>query len=360
VGAGVARLFGVRSGARPQVTEGDLRHALDQAEHEGVIEPEERAMLEGAIDFRGKQVREVMTPRIDIVGVPEVMPLRAVLDVAMQQGHSRLPVYERSVDTIVGVIATKDLLPHLRPRETLGEQPQVLVARDVMRPAFYLPQSKRIDAAIDDLRRQRMLMAIVVEPDGGTAGIVTLEDLLEEIVGEIEDEYDEAEAPLRLLLPEQESAESTGESSGAADGMVGQVVGQVAPLGIIADASCSVRQAEKFWRRHLGDSLVLFEHAHPLAPAAPESSTGTSPPPGAGVAPESLSLAALAQQLFDGVPCEGDRARAGAVSPSGVPRADATLEAATALVEMEIARAIGPRLEEVRLVRAAPTEASDS
>jgi CBS domain containing-hemolysin-like protein len=333
VGAGVARLFGARPHAKPQVTEGELRQALDQAEHEGVIEPEERAMLESAIDFRAKSVSDVMTARIDIVGVPAMMPLRAVLDVAMKQGHSRLPVYEGSTDHIVGIIATKDLLPHLRPSAPTSTQ-ETLSARDVARPPFFLPASKRVDAAIDDLRRQRTLMAIVVEPDGGTAGLVTLEDLLEEIVGEIEDEYDEDEAPLRLL-EEAFGDELPQDTENAA-------------RGIVADASCTVRQAEAFWKRHFRECLVLFERAPGGGAAAPDSRL-----PLGAAASESLTLAALAQQLFDGVPEQGQRVAAGAICEGARVRAAAPAAGWAAAIDMEISKAVGPRLAEVRLVRAA-------
>ncbi len=377
VGSGVARLSGARSHARPQVTEGELRHALDQAEQEGVIEPEERAMLESAIDFRAKTVGDVMTARLDIMAVPALMPLRAVLDVAMKHGHSRLPVYQGSTDHIVGIIATKDLLPHLRPPQHSAstsspspstEASDVLTARDVARPPFFLPEGKRINAAIDDLRRQRTLMAIVVEPDGGTAGLVTLEDLLEEIVGDIEDEYDEAQAPLRLLEPpleaqaapatepnraqpnEPDGAEPDGAEPGRVEGSAPE------PRGIVANASCSVRQAEKFWRRHFHESLVLFERAAGAASAA--SISGTSGTSGAA-ASESLSLAALAQQLFDGVPLQGQSVRAGAIFPASASRA-AAVASSTAQVEMQISRAEGPRLEEVSLVRLSAPPAEEA
>jgi CBS domain containing-hemolysin-like protein len=406
LGSLVARALGARVGARPRVTEGELRHALDQAEHEGVIESEERAMLEGALEFQGKTVREVMTPRLSMVAVPTLMPLRAVLDVAMRGGHSRLPVYQGSTDHIAGIIATKDLLPHLRPPrrppadtvDTADTAPiprapdgAVLTAGDVARPAFFLPAGKRVDAVIDDLRRQRMLMAIVVEPDGGTAGLVTLEDLLEEIVGEIEDEYDEAEAPLRLLLPTADfvadsipNASSDGapapqvlavgvgdrvEAAGAAASEAG-----TRPLGIEADASCSVRQAEKFWRRHLSESIVLFERAASTSPPAASSSSGVNSAAATGtlgsaaasseavglpspllstapVADEALSLAALAQKLFDGVPRAGDCARAGTVFPRSATREQALQSPALGYVRIEVTRTNGPRLEEVRLVR---------
>lgn len=112
----VSHLFGAGEDATTEVTEGELRTALAAAEEEGVIESEERAMLEGAIAFREKCIYEVMTPRIDIVGVPASASLAQVLEISMREGHSRLPVYDGSLDHITGIVATKDLLPYLRRR----------------------------------------------------------------------------------------------------------------------------------------------------------------------------------------------------------------------------------------------------
>jgi putative hemolysin len=344
-GAAVAQLMGAREGRRPQVTEGELRSALLAAEEEGVIESDERAMLESAMEFREKAVSEVMTPRVDIVGVPALMPLRNVLQVAMREGHSRVPVYESTVDRIVGVIATKDLLPHLRP----GGQGEALLARDVARAPFFLPETKLIAAALEELRRQRTLLAVVVDADGGTAGIVTLEDLLEEIVGEIEDEYDEAELPLRPV-PEE--------------------------TALLAEASRSVREVERFWHKCFSGSLVLFQTplprhqlaplVQPSAPALGEASAEAAPSQESApaeslphevmsaleksvLASESLSLAALSQRVFDGVPRVGDRAWAGVAFKTNVEREEPNWSLVSTLVEIEVLQMDGPRIEEVCL-----------
>jgi CBS domain containing-hemolysin-like protein len=263
LGLGVARLFGVGPNATPQVTEGELRTALREAEGEGVIESEERAMLEGAMDFRDKTVREVMTPRIDVVGVPAMMPLPAVLDLAMREGHSRLPVYESTLDRILGIVVAKDLLPHLRHPNAA-----MLTAREVARPAYFVPERKRIAPTLEELRRQRTLMAVVVDADGGTAGLVTLEDLLEEIVGEIQDEYDQEEPALRVV---------TTDNSASA---------------IAVEAGITVREVRRFWQQNFAETLHLSDA-------------------GGRETDESMSMAALALQLFDGVPQPGDRVAAG-------------------------------------------------
>jgi CBS domain containing-hemolysin-like protein len=211
LGRGLARLMGAGPDATAQVTEGELRTALAAAEEEGVIESDERAMLEGAMDFRETRVREVMTPRIDMVAAPADASLPFVLDLALREGHTRVPIYENTPDVIVGIVSTKDLIPHLRRRRALSAaMPQTpggnallpddtTLARDVARPVLFVPQDKRIAPTLEDLRRQRTLMAIVIDESGGTAGLVTLEDLLEEIVGEIQDEYDEEEPEMKVL-----------------------------------------------------------------------------------------------------------------------------------------------------------------
>ena len=229
VAFGLAR--GLGSGPRPKthVTENELRTALAAAEEEGTIESGERALIEGAMDLRTQSVREVMTPRLDIVGVAANLPLTEVLDIALREGHSRLPIYEGSLDKIIGVLATKDLLPHLRP---IGENGIPKVARDVARPALFVPETGRVNVVLDELRRNRTLLAVVVDASGTTAGLVTLEDLLEELVGEIQDEYDAEEAPVRLL---NEAEVQAG-----------------APPLLACDAGSSVRELGAFLRRRVG------------------------------------------------------------------------------------------------------------
>jgi CBS domain containing-hemolysin-like protein len=150
-------------------------------------------MIHSIIDFGDTLVREVMTPRIDIVAVEADAPVEAVLDVVRTHGHSRIPVYHDGVDQIVGIIHVKDLLAPFRGGRLGG------TARAYARPAYFVPESKRLDELFKDMRRKRAHMAIVVDEYGGTAGIVTIEDLLEEIVGPIQDEYDAEEPPIKRL-----------------------------------------------------------------------------------------------------------------------------------------------------------------
>jgi CBS domain containing-hemolysin-like protein len=141
--------------------------------------------------------REVMVPRIDVVAVDEKTTLRQALDVIIQAGHSRIPVYHDSIDNVQGVLYAKDLL--LPFRDGRNDAP----VTELMRPAYFVPESKRVDDLLQELQQRRVHMAIIVDEYGGTAGVVTIEDLLEEIVGDIQDEYD-SEAPMAQQIGERE------------------------------------------------------------------------------------------------------------------------------------------------------------
>jgi CBS domain containing-hemolysin-like protein len=155
-----------------------------------VTEPE-RALLAGVFTLGDTQVSAVMVPRIDVIGVERDTPWSEVVDRVRSSGHSRLPVYEETIDEIVGVLYAKDLLPAV----IAGEEPPAGWA-SLVRPATYIPTTKRVDDQLRDFRHSGAHLAVVADEYGGTAGIVTIEDILEEIVGEIRDERDEEEAPV--------------------------------------------------------------------------------------------------------------------------------------------------------------------
>lgn len=154
---------------------------------------EQRRMMRGVIDMTQQTVRELMTPRTDLVGVTIEASIGDVLKVITESGYSRIPLYRDSFDTIVGVIYAKDLLAYLRTDSV----PTKL--QDVCRPAYFVPETKRADELLADLRRDQVHLAIAVDEYGGTAGVVTVEDLLEEIVGEISDEYDVEEVEVEHI-----------------------------------------------------------------------------------------------------------------------------------------------------------------
>jgi len=329
-GRGMARLLGVREHASTHVTESELRTALQTAEEEGVIESDERAMIEGAMDFREKLVREVMTSRLDIVGIPIEATLSEALDIALREGHSRLPVYEGNLDRIIGVISAKDLIPHLQRHRDNGGA--VWDVRSAVRPAFFVPQNKRIASTLEELRHQRLLMALVVDDDGATAGLVTLEDLLEEIVGEIQDEYDSEEPPLRILSQAPRISAPDGEENASIMNAVAvpPEEGEPPACNVVGcDATVTVRDFERFWQRSFGDTAKL-------------SIAGEAADP-------SISLAALALRLFESVPAPGDHVAAGAVRASS--------KNGQAKIELEVVAMDGPRIEELKMSEVASSAA---
>jgi CBS domain containing-hemolysin-like protein len=165
---------------------------VERAEAGGAIDPEDAELLEGVFEFSEKNAREVMTPRTDIVALSVDASLADVIRVVDETGLSRFPVYEGSIDNIIGILLAKDLLPGLRRGED-GERPFSL--RQVIRSAHFIPGTREVEEVLSDFKRLKEHMAIVLDEYGGTAGVVTMEDLLEEIVGEILDEHDEREEP---------------------------------------------------------------------------------------------------------------------------------------------------------------------
>ncbi len=189
--AGGGSLTTVGSVHSPEEIEILLRHSRA----EGVVELDEEAMIHGVFELTRTVAREVMTPRLDIVGFPVGTRLEEVLATAAKTGFSRFPVYRDSIDEVAGVVLVKDLLQWVATPDT---QDKFSLDR-VMRPPFFVPDTKPVDDLLAEFRRQKMHMAIVVDEFGGTDGVVTLEDLVEEIVGDIFDEHDVAEVEIKML-----------------------------------------------------------------------------------------------------------------------------------------------------------------
>ena len=173
---------GLKSG--PFVSEEEIRALVDEAERDEVIEEEEREMIHSIFEFGDTILREVMVPRPDMVAVPVTTSLQEVLELILRTGFSRIPVYQRDIDDIVGLAYAKDVLRRLHD----GQADKPLA--DILRPAPFMPESMRAAECLREMRRRKSHMVIVIDEYGGTAGLVTIEDLLEEIVGEIADEYD--------------------------------------------------------------------------------------------------------------------------------------------------------------------------
>ena len=171
----------------PELTEEELRTLVDVGASEGVVEREEREMIHKVFELEDTLVRSVMVPRTDMFCLNVGTPTEEILPALRTELHSRVPVYESSLDVIVGILYTKDLLPYV------GGLPAGFELRPHLHPPYFVPESKRADALLQEFQAKRLHMAIVVDEYGGTAGLVTLEDLLEELVGEIADEFDEPE-----------------------------------------------------------------------------------------------------------------------------------------------------------------------
>jgi putative hemolysin len=172
------------------VTEYELRTWVDQGEKEGGLDQGEREMIYSIFHFGDTLCREIMVPRIDMLALDLTTSLNDAVQAMSQSGHSRVPVYEETVDNIIGMLYAKDLLKARLEDETLFS------LRGSLRPTYFVPESKKVDQLLDEMQILRIHMAIVVDEYGGVAGLVTLEDIVEEIVGEIRDEYDQGEEQL--------------------------------------------------------------------------------------------------------------------------------------------------------------------
>lgn len=174
----------------PFVTEDELKNLVDAGQQEGVLEQDERRMIYSIFDLGDTLAREVMVPRIDILALDVHTSLKDAASALLQSGYSRVPVYEGSIDHIIGLLYAKDLLAVWQQGDSAPD------LRQLLRPAYFVPEAKTVDALLSEMQSQRIHMSIVVDEYGGVAGLVTMEDIVEEIVGEIRDEYDQQEMTL--------------------------------------------------------------------------------------------------------------------------------------------------------------------
>jgi CBS domain containing-hemolysin-like protein len=179
----------------PFVTEDDLREMIDVAESDEVIEEAERAMIHSIFELGETVVREIMVPRPDMVTVTVADDFDRVVEVILTHGHSRIPVYAEDRDKIVGLIYAKDMLRRMHLSHGNGNGDW----QDMLRPPYFVPELKQVDDLLRELQAEKVHLAIVVDEYGATAGLVTIEDILEEIVGEIVDEYDTEETLVSQL-----------------------------------------------------------------------------------------------------------------------------------------------------------------
>jgi len=174
----------------------ELKMLVETGSEQGGIEEEEKEMIHGVIELAETKVHQVMVPRIGIRAVEADDPIDEVLQMVVRAGHSRVPVYEESLDNIVGILYAKDLLPYLRHDALPSDSIDI---RALARPATYVPETKPVDELLHEMRVNKVHIAIVVDEYGGTAGLITMEDVVEEIVGEIQDEYDREESLVEAI-----------------------------------------------------------------------------------------------------------------------------------------------------------------
>lgn len=223
------------------VNEDEFKTLFEVSEESGALKASERQMIHSIFEFRDTTVKEVMVPRMDIFSVEKDTGIEAFLEIVRERGHSRVPVYDDKVDNILGILHVKDILFYT------GKNQEVPPLKDLARKAYFVPESKGINELLKEFQQERNHMAVVVDEYGGTAGLITLEDVIEEIVGEIQDEYDmekplyekagenewlfdgkicmeDLNGVLGVVLPEDEEFESLG-------GLVLQILGHIPDAG---------------------------------------------------------------------------------------------------------------------------------
>lgn len=259
----VRRASGSNDQTESEEIEQEIIAVVEEGEKEGVVDEVEREMIESVIEFHDTTVVQIMTARPEIVGLDIKSSLQEVMRVVEESGHSRIPVYEGSLDHIVGILYARDLL------KFVGRPPEQFDIRAAMRPAFYVPETKPLNDLLRDFRLQKVHMAIVLDEYGGTAGLVTIEDLLEEVVGDISDEHepiepamfrridentadvdariyiDELNRLMGLNLPEDEGYNTLG-------GFISTTLGQIPTPGRrLSTTTCCIRSSTPNRRRSI-------------------------------------------------------------------------------------------------------------
>lgn len=194
VANGLSRLLPRPAGeSAPIASEEEFRALALEGHDDGVIEADEQRMIHGILHLEALSARDIMVPRIDVVAVEIDDPLPEIVATITSAGHSRIPVFHESIDHLEGVLYAKDLLPFVGEGEAFPD------IREMLRPIYVVPESKQVDDLLKEMRREHVHMAIVVDEYGGVAGLTTIEDILEEIVGEIQDEYDMEQPRLEII-----------------------------------------------------------------------------------------------------------------------------------------------------------------
>jgi len=191
--SGMMKLLGIEVDIRqPMITEEELRTIVAVSEEEGVLETEEKQMIQNVFEFGDLQIKDIMIQRTDIIAIDIDTPFEEIIDIVKYEQFSRYPIYKEGIDNIVGVLNVRDLIFLNNEKENFN------IAKYIRKP-YYTFEFKKISDAFKEMKKNRMHMSIVLDEYGGTAGIITIEDLIEEIVGDIEDEYDEFESEIQFI-----------------------------------------------------------------------------------------------------------------------------------------------------------------
>ena len=206
---GLANLLLRLIGIQPHASEAahsseELQYLLDKGKESGALDISEHELIKNVFDFNERIVKNIMVPRTKIVAEELTCTGQELIETVMEEGYSRIPIYDDSIDKIVGVVHTKDILPIIAKGKDL-------VLKDIMRKPYFIPETKKINDLMAEFQQKRIQLAIVLDEFGGTAGMVTLEDIVEELVGEIQDEYDE-ETPVVERISETEYMIDAGAS----------------------------------------------------------------------------------------------------------------------------------------------------
>lgn len=243
----MARIVAMPKDEQTEEVDQEILQAVEQGEQRGVVDEQEREMIESVIEFRDTTAGEIMTPRPEIVGLVVSAKLDEVKACLEESGHSRIPVYENILDTIVGILYARDLLKHL------GQPPEQFDMRSVLRPALYVPETKPLRDLLQDFKLQKIHIAIVLDEFGGTAGLVTIEDVLEELVGEITDEHEPAEPAMLKKID---------DSTTEADARIGiSELNRLAGLNLPEEAGFETLGGfVSLFLGHIGEKGETFKH----------------------------------------------------------------------------------------------------
>jgi putative hemolysin len=209
----IAGLFGASITSEANITAEELRLIVERGGEQGVLEAEEEQMINAVIELGDRRLHEVMIPRIAITALPATATLEEAIDKVVDEGHSRVPVFEETIDEVVGILYAKDQLPFLKTSSASRRPP----IRELLRTPVFVPESMTIDDLLHEFQRRKVHIAIVLDEYGGTAGLVTIEDLLEEIVGEIQDEYDTEEPMIERLSDDEARVDGRADVDDLAD-----------------------------------------------------------------------------------------------------------------------------------------------